>query len=311
MTSGSGSARRRRRSKLLVPVLCAALLLGGVSPASAQGGIKQYQRRIALGGRLSGAIILVGYAKDAGDIGKLLTIVVQKANAAYANLDWRNPASQVGQLNARAGTKEKRVRVTDDVFAAFQAALKVSRWTKGAFDIAYAGKGSYKDIKLKGNSVELKRSGMQVRFDPIVAGFLADLILRYLYTGGMQNAIVKVGNVFRGMGNSIGGPWKVQVQDDEGTFARHALNLTVRNTGISTVSANQYRHEPLIDPRSKKRITPPCRGVTAVMSDAALAQGIAHAAFVAGYPEGFSLLSQRAKGLMVDNQGRFHRTPGF
>lgn len=291
-----------------IALVIVSLLAG---PALAQGGIQQYQRNFSIGGRLPATILLVGWTKDSADIQKLFDIVTAKANETYARLDWQNSSSDVAQLVARAG--QGGAQVPDDVVAAFEAALKVSGWTGGAFDIAYAGEGSYKDIKISrgSSSVELKKSGMQIRFDPIINGFMAELIARHIYAANMQNAIVKVGNVFRGLGQGLHGPWKIQVQDDAGTFARHALDLTVANTGIATVSASQYRAMPHIDPRSKQQIATPCRGVVALMNDAAQADGLANAVFVLGPEEGLKLLSKYAKGLIVDNEGKFIRSPGF
>lgn len=290
-----------------------ALLASACLPLTslAQGGIERYTRQFTIGGRLPGAILLVGWSKDAKDIQKLLDLVIARANESFGRLDWRNRTSEVARLNASAG--KGAFRVSGDVLAAFQAAQKVSRLTGGAFDIAYSGPGNYRNIKLKSSAVEFNKPGMRVSFDPIMEGFLADLILRYIYASNMRNAIVKVGNVFRGMGQDLRGPWKIQVRDNEGTYAHHALNLTIGNTGVATISAGQFRSQPLIDPRSKKAVSPSLRGATIVMKEAALAQGMAHAIFVLGPNKGMAMLkkSGQAKGLIVDNAGKFIRSPGF
>ncbi len=315
MTCGKRNLKKLKDSKLLLIALCTIFAISFTLPRSSSAGVglKQFQRQFTLGGRIHGAIILVGWNRDSASINRLMDTIIARANQSYIRLDCQNPSSIVSQLNSRAGSKEAQVVVPEDVLSSFQAAKKISSWTGGAFDITQSGSGSYKNIKIRNgsSSVELKKSGMRVCFTPIIDGLMSDYILHSLKASNMGNAIVKVGNVFRGTGNSIAGPWKIEVRDDAGTYAHHALKLVVKNSGISTVSASQYRAKPLIDPRSKQRIALPCKGVTVVMQEAALAQGVARAVFILGPKEGFKLLSSKARGLIVSNSGQFLRTPGF
>ncbi len=326
MTCARSKTKRAATYKIALAVATIALtLLTGVpstnaAPAAPQGanvvspsGIKQYQRQFSIGGRLPAAILIVGYEKDAKDVERLFDLLIAKANESFARLDWQNPQGDVARINASAGSGS--VKVSDDVTAAFKAAVQSAGWTGGAFDIVVAGDGSYKDISVNEGSstVELKKSGMQVHLDNMVNGFLAEFLIRYINAANMQNAMVKVGNVFRGIGSAMYGPWKIQVQDDAGTFAHHALNLSVSNTGIATVSASQFRAAPPVDGRTKQPIQPRCKGVTLVMNDAALAEGVAQGVFILGADEGMKLLEKlgKAKALIVDNDGKFMRSPGF
>lgn len=305
MTSSRSRWRKSGISSLSITLALALIVLPAI--AHAQGGIRQFSRQTTVGGRHSVQILIVGMERDAASIERLLDLAVAKASEVTANLDPNNPSGELAQLMAKGS-----MQVSEEVAFAFEEALQVAGWTGGRFDIAF-GDGSYRDIKISKGSrtVELKRPGMQLKFDYIISGVLAELMARLISASGMQNAIVKAGNVFRGLGQGMGGPWKIQVQDDAGTFARHALNLTVLNTGIATVSASQFRGQPPIDPRSGQAIAPPCRGVVALMNDAAAADGIAYAAFISGPGEGQKLLSKYAKGLLVDPDGKFIRTPGF
>lgn len=307
MTSSKKSVKKIRIASSIVAIVCiffSAVLF-------AQGGVRQFQRQISIGGRLPAVILLIGYSKDSADIEKLFDIVSSKTNDFYARLSWQNPSGDVGKLNASAALGP--VKVSEDTIAAFETADKISKWSDGAFDIAFAGDGNYRDIKIdKGAStVELKKTGMHIRFDQMMSGLMAEYISRLIYASGMQNAMVKVASAFRGIGQNAMGPWKVEIEDSEGTFARHALNLTVANTGVASVSASQYRSAKLIDPRSKKEESAPCRGVVVLMNDAALADGIANAVFILGPDDGMKLLTKVAKGLIVDANGKFLRSPGF
>jgi len=312
MISDKNDARRLRAIKFFASTLLSLLILISTSRLASGGGIEQFQKHATIGGRIPVSIIIVGWSKDKKTMEKLFDVVLSKINAVYTNLDWSNAQGEVSRVNANAGRGP--VTVSSEVLAAFQAAKKVSSWTKGAFDITYfQGPGNYKDIEIdKSNyTVGLKTAGMRVHFDKIIDGFLADVIIHYVYHANMHNAMVKVGSIFRGMGNGIRGPWRIQVQDDSGTFAKHALNLTVMNVGVAAVSASKYRGTSIIDPRSKRAINMPCKGVVAVMREAALANGLAEAVFVLGPDKGEKVLSKYAKGLIVNNRGRFIRTAGF
>jgi len=311
MTRGRRNAKRRL-SRTIAAIVAACIVAPAVAHAQ-QGDIKLFSRQVTLGGRIQAAILIVGFARDAASMEKLIDIVAQRGNEAHAQLDWQNPGGDVGRINAAAG--QGAVTVSEDTIAAFEEARRISDWTKGWFDVAASGQGSYKDIGIDkgGRTVQLKKSGMQVRFDGMLEGFLAEYMARLIATANMQNAMVKVGNVFRGMGSGLAGPWKIQVQDSEGTYAHHALNLQVNNNAVATVSSNEFSTQELINPRNKERIAPPCKGVTLVMPNAAEAQGAAKAVFIAGPKDGYDLIAKmgKASGLIVDNAGKFIRTPGF
>lgn len=309
-------SRKRNRKKIAISsfflsLITTLILLLCSLPSGAQN-VEEYQRHATIGGTIPVSIIMLGYSHDKVQINQLLDIVLSKANQTYYNLDWRNSQGDVSRVNASAGTAP--VEVSPEVFAAFQAAKKISEWSGGAFDIAYyKGSGSYKDIKLNDSSksVQLRGKGMEVRFDDLAQGLIADVMIRYIYHANMHNAMVKAGGVFRGIGQGLRGPWKITMEEDSGAFARHALNLVVSNTGIAAISASEFRSIAIIDPRSKSPAYLQCKGAVVVMSDAALAQGIARAAFVLGPEKGMELLSKYAKGVIVDNNGKFIRSPGF
>lgn len=275
---------------------------------------KQFARKFDVEGT-TGAIMIIGYEEDNAAVEKLIDLAVDEAKRIHLELDHRNPQGDVGKLNALNDTAE--VKLTEDVFTAFKAADRVARWTNGAFDITYASEnGDYNSYKLneEKNTIKIKKPGLKFRFDKIEQGYIADVLVRFIYAHGMKNALVKMGNVFRGIGSSLYGPWKVQIQDDAGTYAHRALNLGIQNSGAAILSRTQFNSSsPLIDPRSKQQIDPTIRGNTVVMKEAALAQAYAYALFVMGAKNGYehSVALGQGKALIVDNKGTFLRTPGF
>jgi len=273
---------------------------------------KQFQQKFELSNGTKGVIIMIGWPADAKNIEKLTDKVISEANHALTLFDANNPSSDIYKLNSSAGISP--VKVSWQVLNTIKTAIKVSNWTKGAFDIVTSN-GDYRNISIDENSqtVDLKNHGMQLNLEQILDGFLADYMLDLIYTAKMANAMVKVGNVFRGIGQSLFGPWKIQVQEDSEAYARHALNLTVSNTGIATISATQFKNTPLIDFRSKKQIKPKIKGATVVMPTASEAQGLAYAVFVLGPDEGINFLNKlgNARGLIVDSEGKFLKTAGM
>lgn len=288
------------------------LILCLAQPLFAQGNaVKQFERRFSIGGKIPGVLIIVGWSNDTSEIAKLADIIIAKVSETHARLDWQNPSGDVAKLNAASGSGP--VTVSDDVLSAFEAARKLSEWTDGAFDIAYAGNGTWKNIKIKKgeSTVELKKKDMSVRFDPMISGYLAEMMARYITAGGMNNALIKIGESFRGVGNSLSGPWRITIQDSSGALASHGLELAIGNTGVATVSSTQFKDQRITDPRTKKEITAPCKGAVVLSNDATFAAGIANAAFILGPVEGPNLISKFGKGIVIDNEGKFQRSAGF
>ena len=275
---------------------------------------KQFARKFQLDDKV-GAVMIIGYQEDAAAVEKLIDLTVNEAKRIHLLLDYRNPQGDIGKLNALNDTAE--VKLNEDVFTAFKAATRVAEWTHGAFDVTYPSEqGDYTSYKLneEKNTIKIKKAGLQFRFDHIEDGYIADVLVRFIYANGMKNVLVKVGNTFRGIGSSLYGPWKIQIQDDAGTYAHRALNLGIQNTGAAIVSRTQFAgNSPLIDPRSKQQIQASMRGNTVVMKEAALAQAYAYALFVLGPKDGYdhAVTLAQGKALIVDSKGTFLRTPGF
>lgn len=296
------------RHTILIFAACAILPL---SANAQEGAVKQFQSQFKIGGKIPAAIVIVGYAKDSAEIGKLLTVIAGRADEVFARLDWQNPASEVSKINEQAG--QGPVQVSSEVVAAFSAAEKLSTWTDGLFDVTFAGQGNWKNIKIKkdNSTVELKKSGMQARFDRITDGFLAEFISRCIQAGGMQNALIKVGGAFRGMGTGQDGQWKVEVQDAAGAFAHRAVELTIGNAGIATASAAAFKDGMIINPKTKKEVAAPCKGVIVAMKDATFAAGISSAALILAPDEAMKLITKFGRGIILDKDGNFIRSPGF
>lgn len=286
-----------RKLRIIAALIICAALFAGTAHAS---GTKQYSHRVSVGGK-SGAVLIVGWSKDEANIQKLVNLVSQHANEAYRSI--------LGDLN-RLSSSEGSMQVSWQTAECLAKGIQVSKWTKVDILSASGSSGSYKDISVneKKRTVNVKKTGLRFKADSIMSGYLADLMIRYIHSSGMQNALVKVGNVFRGVGHSMHGPWKIQVQEDSSTYARHALNLTVSNVAIATISSTQLPGKSIYNPRAKHNVATQCKGATIVMSEGAQAEGVAYAIMIAGPGDGMKIMEKSgANGLIVDKSGKFLR----
>ena len=290
--------RKNGKRHWIISFLFVIILFCLTSPIQAQ--TKQFQKAFTIGGKLSAAVIIVDAPKGGSSTEALVTLLIEKANSIYKMLDSQDPESEVAKINNSAG--DDGVTVSNTTLAAFKAAQDVSTWTDGVFDITQSENGNWKKIKIneKDSTVRVKSKGMKVGFDRIISGFLADTLTKELSSAGVENAVVKVGYSFSALGHAEGKPWAIAVEVDEAGFARHAINMTITNSGVSTVSAKDLPN-------------PPCRGVSILMKNAAHAEGMARAIFKLGPKKGYEFCSkiQNMKGIIVDNNGVFIRSPGY
>ncbi len=308
MTFAVGSWKKKTKISLL-GLFCLLSFSSYALSAPNSSGVEIFQRSTSIG-PYPAVILIVGYSRDRADIEKLFDLAVSKANTAQRNLIPTGSGGDVAGINENAGVAP--VEVTPETISVIESAIKVSKWSNGAFDIS-TGDANYKNIQVSKSesTVLLTKKGAGIDPSALTEAHLAEIIVRLIHSAGMNNALAKVGSAFRGVGQSINGPWRVEVLDNSGTFAHRAVNLTVENTGIATASANAYRSRALIDPRTGNQIDPKCRGAVVVTSDATTAAGIAEAVMVLGPEDGLRLISRYSKGLIVDNSGNFLRSPGF
>ncbi|MBE0599471.1 MAG: FAD:protein FMN transferase, partial [Desulfuromonadales bacterium] len=140
-------------------------------------------------------------------------------------------------------------------------------------------------------------------------------ILRQAGAGG---ASVNAGGDIRLLGDRRGAPWRIGIQHPR--LPQMVLGvLSLADTAVVTsgdyerfFERDGIRYHHLFDPRSGE----PARlaqSVTVVAASAALADGLATAAFVLGPAAGIELLERQpgVEGMVVDATGRPHLTSGL
>lgn len=159
----------------------------------------------------------------------------------------------------------------------------------------------------------------EVGFDPggIGKGFAADLVVEELMRRGAHGACVNVGGDVRVAGSGPSGAWRIDVLDP---FDHEPMDvLTVGNGAVATstrtkrqwaVDGRPAHH--LIDPSTGRPASTGLAAVTVLAGNAARAEVLAKAAFVAGPVRGSALLDDcDAPGLLVDDDGGHMTTPAW
>ena len=290
-----------KKFKSVLTILCTIIVLTCTPSLSYSAGVRMFQKQSTIAKRFPVSIYVVGQKKDFKNINRLFSVVLSNANRIFNQLDHLNPSSDIAHINTSAG--RARVRVSPITILALKIGLKISKWTNGNFNISYLGRvnNHILDIDEASSTVGLKNTRTRIHLDGIMEGFLADMIIRYIYAANIKNAVVKVGYTFHAIGRSLSGPWRIQIEDKFGTFAHHAVEFTLQNGGAAATTIQQMGNMTAAR----------CKGSVVIMSNAAEAEGVSHAAFILGANDGSRLISKLGRGMTVDMQGHFIRTRGF
>lgn len=173
--------------------------------------VARKRRPMLMGGRWEITIV----AKDSATAERNIdTCIAEVSRIEYLISDWK-PETQVSEVNRNAGIKP--VKVSAEVFALTERAIKLSQLTHGAFDISFAAmdriwkfdgsmtamptpeaikksvaKVGYQNIILdKANStIFLKLKGMKIGFGALGEGYAADRCRATMLARGIKAGIV-------------------------------------------------------------------------------------------------------------------------
>ncbi|WP_439131102.1 FAD:protein FMN transferase [Polaribacter sp.] len=231
--------------------------------------------------------------------------------------------SQTSKINRNAGIKP--VVVDQELFQLIKRALKISKLTKGAFDISYASmdkvwffdgsmtqmpsekvikksveKVGYQNIILneKKHSVFLKLSGMKIGFGAIGKGYAADKAKALLQKKGVVSGIINASGDLNTWGKQPNGKdWLVAIVNPlnkEKVFSwMPVFNSAVVTSGNyeKYVKFNNVLYTHIIDPRTGYPATG-VLSVTIFTKTAELADALATSIFVMGVDTGLNFINQ-------------------
>jgi thiamine biosynthesis lipoprotein len=160
-------------------------------------------------------------------------------------------------------------------------------------------------------------AGVRLDLGGIGKGTAADLVVDELLAAGAEGACVDLGGDVRvgGVGPEDGGAWRVDVDpalapDRSFRLAAGAVATSTRIRRAWTRAGVAQHH--LIDPRAGAPARSGLRSVTVVAAEAATAEVLAKAAFVAGPAVGRPLLEEQGvTGLLVADDGAVEALAGL
>ena len=233
------------------------------------------------------------------------------------------PESELSKLSRTSGSG-KKVKVSVELWEMLKLSKKLSRKSKGAFDVTIGPlsqlwrravrrnafpdsakvtdavrRVSYKYIRFYPfrHAVKLKKANMRLDLGGIAKGYAVDKAFENLVLHGISIALVDGGGDIR-LGNPPPGEtgWKISISDldSSGNVTNKVLEL--RNCAIATsgdtyqfIEWNGKRYSHIIDPRTGYGITQQ-RKTTIIVPNATMADALASALSVMGPEKGFRLL---------------------
>ena len=252
-----------------------------------------------------------------------------------------DPNSETSAINKNAGIQA--VKVSPELFALIERAIRISELTDGAFDISYASmdriwhfdgsmtkmpseetiaasvaKVGYKNIVLDkaASTVFLKKEGMKIGFGAIGKGYAADKAKALLMSKGVSAGIINASGDMNTWGKQPDGSyWKVAITNPMNKNKAFAL-LPIKNGAVVTsgdyekyVKFNGIRYTHIIDPRTGY----PAHGIisaTVFAPKAELADALATSVFVMGIDVGLDRINQlpQIECIIVDDKGNIHQS---
>ena len=280
-----------RQIKLLfVIIVSIAIALSSVAEARRESGggtiANTFTRAKTLTGGYSVEFSMVTLSKYKKEIDEVFDYTFLELDKIAAIFDPTNPTSDVSRVNDAAGGPA--VPVSKEMITLAKLAVKVSKWSKGAFDVV-TGAGSYKHLKINeaASTIRLTKATSSLDFSSILPGFISDLCTRAAYHANVDDAFVRVNGVVRSMGKDADWPWSITISGKSDKLAKSGVTITIANFAAATVGGNYSA--PSIDPRTKKFVNSPFYSVTVLTGQAATAEGVANAVYVLGENAGTDL----------------------
>ncbi len=258
--------------------------------------------------------------------------------------DFYSSGSEISLINKKAGISG--VKVSPDVLQLVEKAVYVSEKTGGAYDMTIGSvsglydfhkkvlpgkdavrKGlrlvNYRDISIDRSvsSVFLKKEGMLIDPGGITKGYAADKALECLKKEGIASGIISVAGDIRAFGSKPDGrPWNIGIRNPRAESREDDVMATIElmDAAISTSGdyerfffSDNVRYHHILDPRTGRPASR-CISVSIIADEAAYTDAFSTGIFIMGPEQGMKVLEEmKFNGVIVDNRGRIHMTPGI
>ncbi|WP_319480057.1 FAD:protein FMN transferase [uncultured Draconibacterium sp.] len=301
-------------------------------------GQQPYKRTLKLMGSRFDITVVANSEQEGNGYIDLAVAEIQRIEKLISSWDAN---SETSAINKNAGIKA--VKVSPELFALIERAIRISDLTDGAFDISYASmdriwhfdgsmtkmpseetiaasvaKVGYQNIVLNkaASTVFLKKAGMKIGFGAIGKGYAADKAKALLMSKGVSAGIINASGDMNTWGKQPDGSyWKVAITNPMNKDKAFAL-LPIKNGAVVTsgdyekfVKFNGIRYTHIIDPRTGY----PAHGIisaTVFAPKAELADALATSVFVMGIDVGLDRINQlpQIECIIVDDEGNIHQS---
>lgn len=227
--------------------------------------------------------------------------------------------SQISDINRRAA--EGPVQTGEELFQLILQSHDISVLTHGAFDITYDSVGQHYDFRERlrpdettlatelpridyrlvetdriNRSVYFRQPGVRINLGGIAKGYAVERAIRVLRRRGVRHARVTAGGDTRLLGDRLGRPWMIGIQNPRDDQAV-ALTIPLENEAISTSGdyerfflEDDTRYHHIIVPQTGKPAGA-VRSATILGPDAVWTDALSTSVFVMGVDQGLRLIS--------------------
>lgn len=251
-----------------------------------------------------------------------------EALAEFSRLDrllsvWQE-GSDVSRLNAAAG--DHAVPVATETLEILQAAIRISEWTGGKFDVTFGALSGLwrfdhdqdnripdpaavaRQLPLVGyemleidpgtRTAFLTRRGARVHLGGIGKGYAVDRAAAIFRSHGLHDFLIQSGGDLYVAGRRGDRPWRVGIRDPRGPADRIFASLNLSEGTFST--SGDYERAFIQDGRRYHHLLDPdhgapaagCRSVTIVAASATVADGLSTGVFIMGPESGLALVER-------------------
>ncbi|QDT34682.1 FAD:protein FMN transferase [Thalassoglobus polymorphus] len=277
----------------------------------------------------------IGNDSKPDEIQQLVDAQLVQINKLMSTYD---PDSELSRFNK--STQTDWFPVSEETATVVQAALEISKLSKGAFDPTVGrlvrlwnfGSGphtnepptdeeiqkalksvGYKLINVRTDPPAISKSNPDAELDlsAIAKGFGVDVVFELLQDQGIENFMVEIGGEVRAAGTKNGVPWTIAIERPESlTQSMHAkVELTDEALATSGNYRNYFikddvRYSHTIDPRTGKPVTHQLASVSIVAKNCMHADAWATTLMVMGSEEGLKLAeANHLSAYLLERQG--------
>ena len=249
--------------------------------------------------------------------------------------------SELSLINNNAA--KHPVKISTELYNLIQRSIKISKLSKGAFDITFASVGrlydyrkkitptakeiseklnkiNYKNIQLnkKNKTIFFTQKGTRIDLGGIAKGHAVDNAIKILQQHGISQAMVSAGGDTRIIGDKGGRPWYVGIRHPRDKN-KSAVVLPLSQTAISTSGdyeryfiKDNVRHHHIIKPSTGDSARE-LRSVSILGEDSTTVDALSTTVFILGLNKGMKLISDlpNTEAIIIDNNGRMHYSTGL